>query len=198
MAKTDHCPICNVAVKPENLLRHLNDTHPRHPDTPRWRDQLKSEPGRVAPTRTSSPIRVRPWQVAIVAAIVLGGVGLYYLTQINLFPSQPFPCVSGTLVYHWHTQLYVYSGGALVTIPGGIGLFAGCAEPLHTHDTTGTIHVETDVSRFYAIGDFYRVWNKPFGSPTQMIVNGTALPSPTASQILYDQETISIYYTTFA
>lgn len=182
-------------MKPENLLRHLNDIHPRHPDTPRLREQLKAEVGRTAPNRTSTPIRVKPWQVAIVAAIVLGGVGLYYLTQIN---SQPFPCVSGTLVYHWHTQLFVYSGGAPVTIPANVGLIAGCAEPLHTHDTTGTIHVETDINRFYAIGDFYLVWGKPFGSPTQMIVNGTALPSPTSSQTLYDLETISIYYTSFA
>jgi len=192
---TDHCPICSVAVKPENLLRHLNDIHPRHPDTPRLRDQLKSEVGRVAPSRTSAPIRVKPWQVALVTVIVLGGVGLYYLTQIN---SQPFPCVSGALVYHWHTQLFVYSGGAPVTIPANTGLFAGCAEPLHTHDTSGTIHVETGINRFYSIGDFYLVWGKPFGSPTQMIVNGTALPTPTPSQTLYDLETISIYYVSFA
>lgn len=194
MAKTDHCPTCNVAVKPENLLRHLNDIHPRHPDTPRLREQLKSEIGRVAPSRTSAPIRVKPWQVAVVAAIVLAGVGLYYLTQIN---SQPFPCVTGSLVYHWHTQLFVYSSGAPVTIAANVGLIAGCTEPLHTHDTTGTIHVETDINRFYSIGDFYLVWGKSFGSPTQMIVNGTALPSPTPSQTLYDQETISIYYPSF-
>ncbi|HVG36404.1 MAG TPA: hypothetical protein VNA10_01595, partial [Thermoplasmata archaeon] len=77
MAKTDHCPICNVSVKPENLVRHLNDIHPRHPDTPRLREELKAEAGRVASRRTAAPIRVQTWQVALVALIVVGGVGVY-------------------------------------------------------------------------------------------------------------------------
>ncbi len=187
-----------MAVKPENLLRHLNDTHPRHPDTPRLREQLKAELGPTARRKAAAPIRVQRWQVAVVALVVLSGVGVYYAIQ-NLTPgtNEPFPCVTGTLIYHWHPTLTIYSGGVLVTIPANIGLTAGCAEPLHTHDTSGTIHVETDVSRLYSIGDFYKVWGKPFDSPTQMIVNGTAV-SPNPSVILYDLETISIYYTSFA
>jgi len=195
LAKTDHCPICNVAVKPENLLRHLADTHPRHPDTARLRDELKSQVGRVGPRRASAPIHVSPWLVALVALAIVGGVGAYFLTQTN---SQPFPCVEGVAyVYHWHTQLNVFSGSVPYTIPANTGIVGSCLEPVHTHDTSGLIHIETTVNRLYSVGDFYLVWHKSFGSPTQMIVNGTALPSPTATQTLYDQETISIYYTSF-
>ena len=35
--------------------------------------------------------------------------------------------------------------------------------PLHTHDTTGTIHVESPEERDLTLGDFFAVWdNKPF------------------------------------
>ncbi len=196
--RTDRCPICNVAVKPENLLRHLNDTHPRHPDIPRLREQLKAELGPKARRKGAAPIRVRRWQVAVVALVVLSGVGVYYAIQ-NTAPgtNQPFPCVTGTLIYHWHTTLTVYSGGVAVTIPANIGFSPVCAEPVHTHDTSGTIHVETDVNRLYSVGDFYRVWGKTFDSPTQMTVNGTSV-SPNPSVTLYDLETISVYYASFS
>jgi len=62
----DHCPICDVAVRPENLLRHLNDIHPRHPDTPKLVERLKAEPGRIAARAPSRPLRVSRWQVLIV------------------------------------------------------------------------------------------------------------------------------------
>ncbi len=198
MAKTDRCPICNVAVKPENLLRHLNDTHPRHPDTAGLRDTLKQEPNRFAPKRVAAPIRVKGWQLAVVALVVLIGVGAYYVAPyLNPSASQPFPCVTNALVYHWHSTLSIFSGGTPVTIPANVGISAGCAEPVHTHDATGTIHVETDVNRLYSVGDFFLVWGKSFDSPTQMFVNGTAV-SPSPNVILFDQATISVYYLSFA
>src|SRR5436309_11182141 len=67
MAKMDRCPICNVAVKPENLIRHLNDIHPRHPDRPGLIEELKEEPGRAPRLKAGRPIRIRRWQIAVVA-----------------------------------------------------------------------------------------------------------------------------------
>jgi len=202
MARTDHCPICNVAVKPENLLRHVNDTHPRHPDTPALREKLKAEPKRLAPKRAAAPIRIRGWQVGLVILIIVGGAGGYYLSQyVRPGVGQPFPCVTGPTQppngYHWHTQLQIYSGGAPYTIPANTGFSTGCAEPLHTHDTSGLIHVESDALRLYTIGDFFLVWGKPFDSPTQMLVNGTAA-APSPGVTLYDSETITLYYASFS
>jgi hypothetical protein len=34
--------------------------------------------------------------------------------------------------------------------------------PLHTHDTTGKLHVESPVERDFTLGDFFTVWEKPF------------------------------------
>jgi hypothetical protein len=197
VAKTDRCPICGVSVKSENLIRHLNDNHPRHPDTPALREKLKSEPGRTPRKASARPIHVRKWQVALVATIVLGGIGAYYLVSAA---TQPFPCVTVAetqLLYHWHAQMNIFSGGAPVTIPAYVGLSAVCAEPLHTHDATGRIHIETNVNRLYSVSDFFRVWGKSFGNPNSMLVNGTAAASD-PGRILYDGERIDLYYTLFS
>src|SRR3989441_6699273 len=169
MAKMDRCPICNVAVKPENLIRHLNDIHPRHPDRPGLIEKLKEEPGRVSRPKAGRPIRIRRWQIAVVAVRGLGGLPAAYLPPpLSGTPAFPFIRQEGGLVYHWHTDLTISSGAASVPIPAGIGISTFCLEPLHTHDATGRIHVETDTARLYSIGDFFRVWGKSFGSPTAM------------------------------
>src|SRR2546426_10692529 len=101
MAKMDRCPICNVAVKPENLIRHLTDNHPRHPDRPDLLERLKEEPGRIPKRQAGRPIRVRGWQIALVAVIVLGGLGAAYLPPL-LSGTPTFPCIrqEGGGLYH--------------------------------------------------------------------------------------------------
>lgn len=198
MTKWDRCPICDVTVKSENLIRHVNDTHPHHPDTPLLRERLKAESGRVVLKKAAAPIRVRKWHVAVLALVVLGGVGIYYLAPyFSPGASQPFPCATPPIVYHWHTQLTIFSGGAQVTIPADVGVSPGCHQPLHTHDTTGQIHIESDVNRLYTIGDFFLVWRKSFGSPTQMLVNRTSI-SPSAGITLDDGQTVELHYASFA
>jgi hypothetical protein len=191
----DRCPICDVAVKPENLLRHLNDIHPRHPDTPALREELQQEPGRIPKRSAGRPIHIRRWHVIVVVALVLGGLGVYYAADV-LTVARPFPCVTtaeSQLPMHWHTQLSISSGAASVEIPANIGISFSCMEPLHTHDTTGKIHIESEQFHLYSIGDFFRVWNRPWGNPTIMHVNGTAM-SPNAAQILWDGEDLHIQY----
>src|SRR3989454_7686583 len=105
MAKMDRCPICNVAVKPENLIRHLNDIHPRHPDRPGLLEKLKEEPGRIQKRQAGRPIRVRRWQIALVVVIVLVGLGAIYLPPL-LSGTPTFPRIrhgSVGLGYTWHT-----------------------------------------------------------------------------------------------
>src|SRR5436309_15900165 len=118
----DHCPICDVAVRPENLLRHLNDIHPRHPDTPKLVERLKAEPGRIATRAPSRPLRVRSWQVLIVLIVVLVGIVTDYLVTSGS-DNTGYRCVWGKgLAYHWHTTLTISSGGNRVTIPGSLGI----------------------------------------------------------------------------
>lgn len=200
MAKMDRCPICEVAVKPENLIRHLNEIHPRHPDKAKLLDRLKEEPGRVPQRKGGRPLRIRRWQIAVVVVLVFVGLGAVYLPPL-LAGSPAFPCIQGEgvgLVYHWHASLSITSNAGEVPIPAGIGISTFCLEPLHTHDATGQIHIETDANQLYTIGDFFRVWGKPFGSPTAMHLNGTEAITPSPTVTLYDQESIHLQYTSFS
>lgn len=110
----------------------------------------------------------------------------------------PFPNVAGTdHIYHWHASFLVHSGNEQVPIPANIGVSPGCMQPVHTHDGTGQIHIHPNVNRLYTVGDFFLVWQKSFGNPTQMIVNTTDV-TPSPSVILYDQAIIHLYYASFA
>jgi len=201
----DRCPICEVAVKPENLLRHLNDIHPRHPDTAHLVKELREQPGRIAARNAPRPLRLSRLHVAIVVVVVVVAIAGYALAPyLSSGEGQSFPCVSGTgRAYHWHTNLQIDSDTGSVTIPASIGIrtgFLSCMQILHTHAADGRIHIEPDTpeqARLYSVGDFFRVWGKSFGSPTQMHVNGTAV-TPSASVILHNEATIHLQYSFFA
>ena len=57
-------------------------------------------------------------------------------------------------------QLQQTADGPFVT--GGTGFYW-----LHTHDTTGVIHIESPVQRRYTLGEFFDLWGQPL-SPTQV------------------------------
>ena len=66
--------------------------------------------------------------------------------------------------YHIHPHLKIIINGAVQTIPANIGITVDCMHPIHTHDTTGEIHVESPAQRDFILDDFFAVWNKPFSS----------------------------------
>jgi hypothetical protein len=69
--------------------------------------------------------------------------------------------VAGAL--HHHVQLYVYVDGQPVTVPQNIGLSSQAASPLHTHDDTGLVHVESADPNFAPVlGQFMDVWGVYF------------------------------------
>jgi hypothetical protein len=61
---------------------------------------------------------------------------------------------------HFHAHLDVYVGGEHITIPAGIGIGPrnGFYSPLHTHDTSGILHVESATRRSFTLGQFFGVW----------------------------------------
>jgi len=194
VANTERCPICNVAVKPENLPRHLNDIHPRHPDMPRFRDELKAELGRNAPRNAARPFRIRKIHVAVVLVIVVIGVGAYYAS----FPREPSGdkvltyCGAEGIVMHYHALLVINYNGVQEHLPGEppgesgyIGFLpqdtssayqcpGGGFHALHTHDGSGIIHCELpwgDVTP--NLGEFFTIWGQPLSSGGAWIYSGS-------------------------
>ena len=43
-------------------------------------------------------------------------------------------------------------------MPAGIGIAEHFISPIHTHDTSGLIHVESPTSRSFSLAEFFGVW----------------------------------------
>jgi hypothetical protein len=70
----------------------------------------------------------------------------------------------GTVV-HIHQHIDIYIDGKKETIPALIGIVTKpqvLFSPIHTHDATGIIHVESPVVRDFTLGEFFDVWGVQF------------------------------------
>ena len=78
----------------------------------------------------------------------------------NLVPLPAYldRCVTGAFAYHAHLNLSIVMNGTSFTIPAGVGIQGGCYKPIHTHAIDGVLHVETDISTDYKLGDFFLIW----------------------------------------
>jgi len=61
-------------------------------------------------------------------------------------------------VKHVHANLRIFVHGEPVDVPNEIGIRQDEIASLHTHDETGTIHVESEVARDFTLGEFMDVW----------------------------------------
>lgn len=102
------------------------------------------------------------------------------------------------LVFHIHAHLAIYVNGGLKLLPPGVGIgppfqfqqtSAGpfvsggsCFSWLHTHDSSGVIHIESPVQRVYTLGNFFDIWGQPLSAtqvgPAQGGVTATVNGSP--------------------
>ncbi len=78
------------------------------------------------------------------------------------------PDLSDT-VFHIHAELRVYVDGRQVVVPANVGLpdIGATVSPLHTHDTTGIVHMESTRPYGFTLGQFFDVWGVAF-TPTQL------------------------------
>ncbi|GCE28851.1 hypothetical protein KDA_43350 [Dictyobacter alpinus] len=70
------------------------------------------------------------------------------------------------LAYHVHAHLSMYIDGKPVAVPQTIGIASdnSCIYWLHTHDTSGIIHIESPTQKKYTLGDFTQLWGKRFSN----------------------------------
>jgi len=105
---------------------------------------------------------------------------------------------------HIHARLAIIDRGKPVTVPANIGMVSAagavlCLYWLHTHDDSGTIHVEAPGGS-YTLADFFAVWGEPLsrtrvGSMHGHVsaeVNGAPYKGAPQSIPLLDGETIEL------
>ncbi|MGI8803304.1 MAG: hypothetical protein ACR2KV_14255 [Solirubrobacteraceae bacterium] len=73
------------------------------------------------------------------------------------------PDLSDT-VFHIHAMLRVFVDGVPVTVPANIGLpdTGNALSPLHTHDASGIIHLESTRRFAFTLGQVFDVWGVVF------------------------------------
>lgn len=143
------------------------------------------------------------WVIGIVVvAIVL------LLLWPKLFSTSPsfttgVPCLKPNipLVQHIHPQISIMVDGeeeaipADIGVPGGVGA-TNCEYAIHTHDTTGEIHVESQDTHEYTLGEFFSVWGKPLtrdGYTLSVTVDGLA-NTELGDLLFKDQQQIVLTY----
>ena len=69
---------------------------------------------------------------------------------------------------HYHATLSIVIRGENQVIPSDTGVIPGCMRGIHTHDETGTLHIETPEAMEARLEHFFQIWEQPFTS-TQLL-----------------------------
>jgi hypothetical protein len=69
------------------------------------------------------------------------------------------------LNFHYHAHLTIFVNGFSYLVPGGIGIKPpDCIYWLHTHDTSGIIHIESPENNTFKLGQFFDIWGQKFNN----------------------------------
>jgi len=188
--ETEKCPVCGTSVKKENLKGHLERLHSKRAGSVAERQPVVKS---VSVFRSH-----RKRNVAILALLALVVIGV------------SVAAASYDRGVHWHSHLSVTINGSPFTVPANIGIdsslwkdhsldqYGSGAAALHTHDTSGTIHVEVNTShRDFTLHEFLAIWGQPSdgsaidGHPvTNLTVDGVQQTSATGDVVLKDGQKI--------
>jgi hypothetical protein len=113
----------------------------------------------------------------------------------------------GKETFHIHAILHIYVNGLLSPLPKNIGIDKAqhLESSLHTHDSSGVIHMEAPRRFNFTLGDFFAVWGVKLG-PDQVgglkglggdhlhfLINGRTLRNP-AAYVMHNHDSIVIGY----
>lgn len=108
------------------------------------------------------------------------------------------------LAFHVHSHLDVFADAKRVAIPANVGILGKCLYWLHTHDPTGTLHIESPEARDFKLGTFFDIWGAPLSErkvlswkideqdPLAVYVNGKKVKGDPADISLKDRQQITI------
>jgi hypothetical protein len=67
--------------------------------------------------------------------------------------------------YHFHAHLSVWLMSGPVVVPSGLGIdpISGAMSVVHTHTSSGLIHIESEGYPNFTLGQFFTEWGQPLG-----------------------------------
>src|SRR5215213_1575543 len=120
---------------------------------------VASSPATSAGTRSPQPAKRLPWKRPENQQARVEAAGLVLDDHESLD-------------VHYHAHLDVFVNGAPVAVPPGLGINVGPngtmpehgargIAPLHTHDTSGILHVEAPQATDFTLGQVFELWDVP-------------------------------------
>ncbi|MFD7904366.1 hypothetical protein ACFVSN_04430 [Kitasatospora sp. NPDC057904] len=156
---------------------------------------VPAHPRTTAEGRTTPP----PWDAPADVEAAVKAAGL------------PMLGAEGTAL-HIHAHLDVYADGQPVTVPALVGIDEAAQKlsPLHTHDTTGVVHIESPVTADFSLGQFLTEWQVSASADhlgglrtdathtLTAYVDGKAVSGDPAAIVLHAHDEIALVYGTAA
>ena len=141
------CNICGDKFEnSDKLEQHKKELH---------HERFKEKPS------VSKSSRYKATGIAAVIAVAIILTVYFSDNTIPIGTVQGVECdpVEGT-VFHVHAHLDLIVDSQPVTIPAGIGIKPNeCLYWLHTHNTSGVIHIESPQQSTFTLGQFIQVWD---------------------------------------
>ena len=156
----------------------------------------------------------------VVLSMLMGVIFMLYFSMMlqtvpELSGQAPVENKTGNkIIMHTHSSLNVTVIGDLLLVPNGVGInstlwndhsldrfgterksttfgtISPAMSPLHTHDSSGLIHVESTEYRNYTLGDFLNIWGLSLdGMKVNLITDGNSTENY-ANHTLKDMEKI--------
>jgi hypothetical protein len=109
--------------------------------------------------------------------------------------------------FHTHALIHIYNDGLLVEVARNIGIDpkTNAYSSVHTHDTSGIVHMEADRTYPFTIGQFFAVWGVKFtddevgpyrsrdGDQLQVYVNGNRV-TDAVNYVMHEHDNIVVGY----
>ena len=164
-----------------------------------------SDTGKKMPDSKGSKNRNKLITIGVVAAIVAGVA--YFLHESDNTVDANYAAIDGIpcetqeyTTFHIHAHLDVFVNGQHITVPQYIGIMDNtCLYWLHTHDSSGIMHIESPQQTDFSVAQFIDIWEKtstgapPSGEPI-IFVNGQEVSTNMAGTILHAHDEIAIVY----
>ncbi len=104
-------------------------------------------------------------------------------------------CDSGghDAAFHLHSQLAVYlPDGTSTVVPADIGVGGTCMYWLHTHDTTGKLHVEAPAATAATLADFLEIWRRSTNPTIPNAVNAGLAEVRVMGEVVNDPASVEL------
>jgi hypothetical protein len=170
----------------------------------------KTNPGKEQPSQSGTSFKHRNKLIAIgVIAAIVGGIAYYAFELDNPSTTRDlaFPLVDGIpcetkefFNFHIHAHLDVFVNGHVLTVPALVGIEDNtCLYWLHTHDSTGIMHMEAPQTQNFTLNQFIDIWRStstnppPTGEPIIYVNGQVVTTSLSATELNAHDEIVLVY-----